>query len=79
MYCSQWGFGYLVPFDKQQLPLEVQSKVEENKGRALYFRGADFREPERSWVVKGTAVDFQVYIDRHHGQGAGACDLRVWR
>ena len=78
MYCSQWGFGYLVPSDLQRLPLEVQMKVSENKGRALYFRGADFREPCEK-VVKGTAVDFQVYIDRHHGQGAGACDLRVWR
>ena len=38
MYCSQWGFGYLVPSDLQRLPLEVQMKVSENKGRALYFR-----------------------------------------
>lgn len=70
---EQQAFGYLCPKEPQNLPLEVQRAVRENKGRALYFRGADLTDGTQC-LRRGSKVEFQVYRDNH---SAGACNISM--
>ncbi|CAK9052299.1 unnamed protein product [Durusdinium trenchii] len=73
VYKEQQAFGYLCPKEPQNLPLEVQRAVRENKGRALYFRGADLTDGTQC-LRRGSKVEFQVYRDNH---SAGACNISM--